>query len=65
MQTSIYVWYAIKPHPFVHTHQLNSPELESSCDVESLVGVWTRESPHNYENNSDKVEDFVCSSATR
>ncbi|XP_064406559.1 zinc finger ZZ-type and EF-hand domain-containing protein 1-like isoform X2 [Halichondria panicea] len=45
--------------------KVDSPELLSCNTPESVVSVWTRESPHNYENNSDKTEDFVCSSATR
>ena len=32
---------------------------------QSVVGVWTRESPHNYENNSHHTEEFVCPSATK
>ena len=32
---------------------------------ESVVGVWTRESPHNYENNARVTEEFVCPSATK
>jgi hypothetical protein len=32
---------------------------------ESVVGVWTRESPHNYENNAHVTEEFVCPSATK
>ena len=34
-------------------------------EEESVVGVWTRESPHNYENNARVTEEFVCPSATR
>ena len=32
---------------------------------ESVVGVWTRESPHNYDNNAHVTEEFVCPSATK
>ena len=32
---------------------------------ESVVGVWTRESSHNYENNARISEEFVCPSATK
>lgn len=30
-----------------------------------MVGVWTRESSHNYENNSHFTEEFVCPSANK
>ena len=30
-----------------------------------MVGVWTRESSHNYENNAHVTEEFVCPSATK
>ena len=32
---------------------------------ESVVGVWTRESAHNYENNAKVTEEFVCPSANK
>ena len=32
---------------------------------QSVVGVWTRESSHNYENNAHTTEEFVCPSATK
>lgn len=32
---------------------------------ESVVGVWTRESSHNYENNARVTEEFVCPLATK
>ena len=35
------------PHIFI---PLGSSELK--CKEESVIAVWTRESPHNYENNS-------------
>jgi len=31
---------------------LDSNVLKASGDTEATIGVWTRESPHNYENNS-------------
>ena len=31
----------------------------------SVVGVWTRESAHNYPNNANVTEEFVCPSATK
>jgi len=44
---------------------LDSSVLKASGDTEATIGVWTRESPHNYENNSRIHEDFVCPSATK
>lgn len=32
---------------------------------ESVVGVWTRESSHNYENNARVTEEFVCPLASK
>ncbi len=32
---------------------------------EGVVGIWVRESPHNYENNSRLSEVFTCPSATK
>lgn len=29
------------------------------------MGVWTRESSHNYENNARVTEEFVCPLATK
>lgn len=37
----------------------------SSKYSEAVLAVWTKESPHNYENNSRINEDFVCPSATK
>ena len=34
-------------------------------DKVSVVGVWVRESRHNYENNARVNEEFVCPSATK
>lgn len=41
-------------------------EVDSQQDLkQSVVGVWTRESPHNYDNNTHITEEFVCPSATK
>ena len=40
-------------------------ENDSAQAVESVVGLWTRESSHNYENNSRVSEEFHCPSAVR
>lgn len=32
--------------------QVDSEVLQTSGEGEAVVGVWVRESPHNYENNS-------------
>lgn len=45
--------------------QVDTKELTATEGVESVVGVWHRESPHNYENNSRINEEFVCSAANR
>ena len=45
--------------------QVDTKVLTASEGVESVVGVWHRESPHNYENNSRVNEEFVCSAANR
>jgi hypothetical protein len=46
-----------------------SPPLAGVDSVQdlkqSVVGVWTRESSHNYENNAHTTEEFVCPSATK
>ncbi len=42
-----------------------SSQVDDSKSKESIVGVWTRESPHNYENNSRISEEFNCLSAIR
>ena len=45
--------------------QIDCEQLSSSTEVESVVRVWTRESKHNYENNSNINEEFVCPSASK
>ena len=39
--------------------------MKDSGEKEAVVGVWIRESPHNYDNNSRITEEFVCPSATK
>ena len=50
---------------FMTTWQMNSKQLTSSGDIDTVVRVWTRESKHNYENNSNINEEFVCPSASK
>ena len=45
--------------------QLDAEALKDSGEKEAVVGVWIRESPHNYDNNSRITEEFVCPSATK
>lgn len=44
--------------------RVNSDLLKPGNKEEKVVAVWTRESPHNYENNSKINEEFVCFGAS-
>ena len=45
--------------------QVSSDFLKASKYSEAVLAVWTKESSHNYENNSRFHEDFVCPSAIK
>jgi hypothetical protein len=48
------------------TDVFTSPQsVQSEDETEKVLAVWTRESPHNYENNSKINEDFVCPGAEK
>ena len=42
-----------------HFFDVGSPALGSAVTEEAVVGMWTRESTHNYENNAHVTEVSV------